>query len=84
MRSVFGLFTAENRGDRSIALRVPQGVGLNRRGPKSVVVDRREVCEHVRKSVYGPCPSYGHLLTERLTHALILESASHHSLKNEC
>ena len=59
-------------------------------GPKSVVVDRREVCEHVRKTVYGPRPSYGHLLTESLTHsdfqgcaalALILESASRHSLK---
>ena len=33
-----------------------------------MVVDRREVCEHVCKSVYGPCPSYGHLLTESLTH----------------
>ena len=32
MRSVCGLFAAENRGDRSIVLRVPQGVGLNRRG----------------------------------------------------
>ena len=48
-----------------------------------MVVDRREVCEHVRKSVYGLRPSYGHLLTERLTHGdfhgraaltLILES----------
>ena len=47
-----------------------------------MVVDHREVCEHVRKSVYGPSLSYGHLLTERLTHgdfqgraalALILE-----------
>ena len=55
-----------------------------------MVVDRREVCEHVRKSVYGPRPSYGHLLTERLTLgdfqgraglALIHESASRHSLK---
>ena len=54
-----------------------------------MVADRREVCEHVRKSVYSPRPSYGHLLTERLTHgdfqgraalALILESASRHSL----
>ena len=55
-----------------------------------MVMDRREVCEHVHKSVYSPRPSYGHLLTERLTHgdfqgrlvlALILESASWHSLK---
>ena len=29
---VCGQFTAENRGDRRITLRVPQGVGLNRRG----------------------------------------------------
>ena len=50
-----------------------------------MVVDRREVCKHVRKSVYGPQPSYGHLLTEGMTHgdfqgcaalSLILESAS--------
>ena len=27
-----GQFTAENRGDRRITLRVPHGVGLNRRG----------------------------------------------------
>ena len=56
-----------------------------------MVVDCREVCEHVRKSVYGPRPSYRHLLTERLTHsesegratlALNLEGASRHSLKN--
>ena len=56
-----------------------------------MTVDRREVCEHVRKSVYSPRPSYGHLLTERLTHAdfqgraalaLILESAARHALKN--
>ena len=49
-----------------------------------MVVDCREVCEHVHKSVYGPRPSYGHLLTEHLTHndfqgraalSLILESA---------
>ena len=55
-----------------------------------MVMDRRGVCEHIRKSVYGPRPSYGHLLTERLTHgdfqgsaalALILESDSRHSLK---
>ena len=55
-----------------------------------MVMDRREVCEHVRKSVYGPRPFYRHLLTEHLTHggfqsraalALILESASQHSLK---
>ena len=55
-----------------------------------MVVDRREVCEHVRKSVYGPRPFYGHLLTERLAHGdsqgraalpLILESASQYSLK---
>ena len=58
-----------------------------------MVVDRREVCKHVRKSVYGPRPSYGHELTERLTHghfqdrgalALILECASRHSLKKKC
>ena len=55
-----------------------------------MVMDRREVCKHVRKSVYSPRPSYGHLLTERMTHgdfqgcaalSLILESASRHSLK---
>ena len=32
IRPPCGLFAAENRGDRSIALRVPQGVGLNLRG----------------------------------------------------
>ena len=32
VRAVCGQFTAENRGDRRITLRVPQGVGLNRRG----------------------------------------------------
>ena len=32
MRAVCGQFTAENRGDRRITLRLPQGVGLNRRG----------------------------------------------------
>ena len=32
VRSVCGLFAAENRGDRRITLRVPQGVGLNHRG----------------------------------------------------
>ena len=55
-----------------------------------MVMDCREVCEHVRKSVYGPRPSYGHLLTKRLTHgdfqscaglSLILDSASRHSSK---
>ena len=34
-----------------------------------MVGDRSEVCDHVRKSVYGPRPSYGHLMTERLTHS---------------
>ena len=32
VRSVCGLFAAENCRDRSITLRLPQGVGLNRRG----------------------------------------------------
>ena len=32
VRAVCGQFTVENRGDRRITLRVPQGVGLNRRG----------------------------------------------------
>ena len=32
VRAVCGQFTGENRGDRRITLRVPQGVGLNRRG----------------------------------------------------
>ena len=32
-------------------------------GRKSVVVGRREVCEHVRKPVYGPRLPYGHLWT---------------------
>ena len=32
VRSVCGLFAVENRGDRSIALWVPQGVCLNPRG----------------------------------------------------
>ena len=32
VRFVCGLFAAENRGYRSIALRVPQGVGVNRTG----------------------------------------------------
>ena len=32
IHSPCGLFAAENRGNRNIAIRVPQGVGLNRRG----------------------------------------------------
>ena len=32
VRAVCGQFKAENRGDRRITLRVPQGVGLNHRG----------------------------------------------------
>ena len=32
VQSVCGLFTAETRGDRNIAVRVPQGVSLNRAG----------------------------------------------------
>ena len=66
VQAVCGQFTAENRGDRRITLRVPQGVGLNRRGravENQWSWGRREVCEHVRKSVYGPRLPYGHLLT---------------------
>ena len=32
VRAVYGQFTAENRGDPRITLRVPQDIGLNRRG----------------------------------------------------
>ena len=61
-----------NRGHRSIALRVPQGVGLNRRGREiqnqwSWTVERFANM-FANQSTVHDLNSYGHLLTERLTH----------------
>ena len=68
LRSVCGLFAAENCGDRRTTLRVPQGVGLNHRG-RAVLNQWSWAVERfanmfANQSTVRDLPTYGHLLIQ--------------------